>query len=50
MTDLDTKQAVKEAVKEWLDEKVAALGWWTIKTIAAFILVGVITLVIRYGR
>jgi hypothetical protein len=27
------KDVVKEALKEWLNEKVAEFGWWTIKGI-----------------
>lgn len=33
----DTKEAVKEAFKEWVDEKVQAFGWWSLKTIGMLI-------------
>lgn len=33
------KDAVKQALKEWLDEKLAEFGWWSIKTLAAGALV-----------
>jgi len=32
MGDLD-KEVVKEAIKEWLNEKVAEFGWFSLKTI-----------------
>jgi hypothetical protein len=32
MADLD-KAVVKEAIKEWLNEKVTQFGWFSIKTI-----------------
>lgn len=30
-----TKEAIKEAIKEWLDERFAAFGRWTVMGIAA---------------
>ena len=33
-----TKQALKEALKEWLDERFAVLGKWSFGTIAAIVL------------
>ena len=45
MPDLD-KEVVKEAIKEWLNEKVTQFGWFSLKTIGyAFIaLIGYIWL------
>lgn len=34
----EQKQLVKDALKEWLDEKWSALGKWSAKGIAAMIL------------
>jgi hypothetical protein len=31
----ETKAALKEALKEWLDSKFAAFGKWSLTTIAA---------------
>jgi len=31
--DPDTKQALKDALKEWLDERVADVGWWSVRTL-----------------
>ena len=40
MTDQDeTKQALKEALKEWLDSQLAAFGKWSLMTISACVLV-----------
>lgn len=38
----DMKQAAKEAIKEWLDEQVNKLGWWSIKTLAGLGLIALI--------
>lgn len=40
------KEALKEALKEWLDEKYAAFGRWSIKTLAALFLSSVISIII----
>jgi hypothetical protein len=29
----DQKQVIKEAIKDWLNEKVMMFGWYSIKTI-----------------
>lgn len=29
------KDALKEGAKEWLDEKMQALGWWTFRGMSA---------------
>lgn len=44
MTDNEriTKETVKEALKEWLDEKFLAFGKWTAAGIAASALAAVI--------
>ena len=41
MGDLD-KEVVKEAIKEWLNEKVTQFGWFSLRTIgyALFALIG----------
>jgi hypothetical protein len=35
MTDFEMKAALKEALKEWLDEKFSSLGKWALGSIAA---------------
>lgn len=35
MSDQETKDALKEALKEWLDEKFATFGKWSFGAIAA---------------
>jgi hypothetical protein len=39
MSEQDTKELLKEAfkegAKEWLNEKMTELGWWTLKGISA---------------
>lgn len=32
MTDPQMKEIVKEAIKEWMDERFSAFGKWTIAT------------------
>lgn len=39
-----TKEVVKEALKEWLDEKFATFGKWTLRGIAAMLLAGTVFL------
>lgn len=34
MSDPETKDALKEALKEWLDDKFAELGKWSFRTIS----------------
>lgn len=33
MSDREVKQALKEALKEWLDDKYAEFGRWSFRTI-----------------
>jgi hypothetical protein len=33
LTHDEVKQATKEAIKEWMDEKFALLGLWSLRTI-----------------
>lgn len=42
MSDQETKDALKEALKEWLDEKFAMFGKWSLSAIGAATL-GLIT-------
>ncbi len=34
MSDENMKEAMKQAIKEWMDEKFATLGKWTFSSIA----------------
>lgn len=33
MTDRDQKEIMKQAIKEWMDEKYAEVGRWFVKTL-----------------
>lgn len=48
MTPIDetTKAAVKEAIKEWLDEQFAKLGKWTLGSLAALGLAALVYLIL----
>lgn len=35
MSDEDTKEALKEALKEWLDDKILLFGKWSLTTVAS---------------
>lgn len=50
MDNLD-KDIVKEAIKEWLNEKVTQFGWFSLKTIAyaIFAFLGYIWLISHGG-
>lgn len=37
MTDQELKEAFKEAVREWIDEKFATFGKWTATTLGVVI-------------
>lgn len=50
MDDLEQhKQVIKEAIKEWLDEKFADFGKWTIKSLGAIILTAVVIYLVNHG-
>lgn len=49
MADEDTKEALKEALREWLDEKYAEVGRWTLHGLAAAAIGGLVWLAIQ-GR
>lgn len=44
MSTEETKEAMKEAIKEWLDDQVRKFGWWSLKTLGALALCGVVYL------
>lgn len=46
----ELKTAVKQAAKEWLDEQLDRFGRWTLRTLAAFIFVGILVVIIKIGR
>lgn len=48
MSDQETKDALKEALKEWLNEEMAALGWYAFRTVGAAFLVAVIYFIIKF--
>lgn len=33
MTERDQKEVMKEAIKEWMDERYAEVGKWLVKTL-----------------
>lgn len=42
----EMKDATKQAIKEWLDEKFAQFGKWSMGTVAALFLVALIYLIL----
>tara|TARA_R110000782_G_scaffold6121_1_gene21045 strand:+ start:1490 stop:1654 length:165 start_codon:yes stop_codon:yes gene_type:complete len=40
----DHKEAIKEALSEWLDDKFSEFGKWSLKGMFAFALVGLVYL------
>lgn len=42
MTPQETKAAVKEAIKEWLDDQLATFGKWSAITLAGLALAALI--------
>ena len=46
MTREEEKEIIKEAIKEWLDDKFTALGKWTALTIGAAMLAAIIYLLL----
>lgn len=44
-----TKSVIKEALKEWLDEKFEQFGKWTAGAIAAAMLVALLYFVLTYN-
>lgn len=47
MTDLD-KEVIKEAFKEWLDEKYAEFGRWALKSVAALLFGAIIVFLVNH--
>lgn len=47
MSKEDTKAALKEALKEWMDEKFAAFGRWSFYAIAAMGLTALVYFMLR---
>lgn len=44
MSEQDQKELYKQAIKEWMDEKAADVGWWFIRTI----LTGGVAMIVYY--
>ena len=42
MIDPDMKDALKEALKEWLDAQASKFGWFAIRTLGAVALIGMV--------
>ena len=42
MSDEETKNVLKEALREWLDEKFAQFGRWSVTAFCSAALVGVV--------
>lgn len=45
MPDIDKqvqKDAIKEALREWLNEQYAEFGKWTLRSVAALVLAGLV--------
>lgn len=46
LTQEDVKNALKEAIKEWLDEKYAAFGKWTLRALLAACLSSIVSIIV----
>ena len=33
LNDKEQKEIIKQAIKEWMDERAADIGWWFIRTL-----------------
>jgi hypothetical protein len=42
MSDIEAKEALKEALKEWMDDKFASFGKWTAGALAAMALTAIV--------
>jgi hypothetical protein len=50
VSEVETKEALKEALKEWLDDKLVAIGKWTLGAFAASALSAIVYAIITlYG-
>lgn len=45
----DHKHLIKEAFKEWLDEKFAEFGKWTLKSLAAICFGALVVFLVNHG-
>ena len=45
----EDKDLVKEAFKEWLDEKYAEFGKWALKSVAAMLFGVIIVFLVNHG-
>lgn len=46
VADMLTKEAMKEALKEWLDDQFTKFGYWSFYTILAAALAGAVYLIV----
>jgi hypothetical protein len=49
MANEDIKAAIKEATDEWLEKKFAAIGKWTVGSLSAIVLAGLIYIAVKFG-
>lgn len=42
MTDQDQKEVVKQAIKEWMNERYAEVGRWTVRIVLTTALTGLL--------
>lgn len=47
MTKEEMQQAVKDGLKEWLDEKFATVGKWTMRGLVSMLLAVIVYLFLR---
>ena len=47
--ETDHKAVIKEAFKEWLDEKFTEFGKWTLKSLAAVVLGAILVYAVNHG-
>jgi hypothetical protein len=46
---LAIKEGAREAIKEFLDEKLAAFGWWSAKSLGALTLAALVYFILKMG-
>lgn len=49
MSDEDTKALMKEAIKEWMDDKVLQFGKWSITTILCSGIFALVYFIVQMG-
>ena len=49
LSENEQKELFKNALKEWLDEKVAEFGWWSLKSLGMVVIAAVVAFAVHNG-